>query len=64
MSHKHMCERCNRPFPCREELERNFDGIPDPVCERHKRADFTCPQCAEQFDADNARELAEQEAEG
>ena len=49
-THGHECEQCGEHYLCSAELERNYDGWPDPVCITRKEADRMwrlCMDCAE-----------------
>jgi hypothetical protein len=49
MTHTHPCYRCKARVPCSAPFERNYDGMPDPVCSAFATGtylDWECEDCA------------------
>jgi len=57
--HTHRCQHCGEPFECGGELERNYDGWPEVVCQAFHVYRFVtlCDACTE-------REAREDETAG
>ena len=65
--HHHSCVDCRAPAPCDGTLRRNYDGIPEVICdwfhERGGRYEHRCERCQAAFDQRAAADLLENEPE-